>query len=109
MGWREYIAFDLYLSLIGDEKPIRLFNKNILMTERAFYEIVYSQEPLSDSDEAAQKAPDGSVSPYFPASQHLNCPVTLRKAELLSKYYGDVLNICTSHVITTDYTLLPIE
>lgn len=24
-------------------------------------------------------------------------------------YYGDVLNICTSHVITTDYTLLPIE
>ena len=43
MGWREYIAFDLDLSLIGDEKPIRLFNKNILMTERAFYEIVYSQ------------------------------------------------------------------
>lgn len=109
MGWREYIAFDLDLSLIGDEKPIRLFNKNILMTDRAFYEIVYSQEPLSDSDEAAQKAPDGSVSPYFPASQHLNCPVTLRKAELLSKYYGDVLNICTSHVITTDYTLLPVE
>jgi hypothetical protein len=28
MGWREYIAFDLDLSAIGDETPVRLFNNN---------------------------------------------------------------------------------
>lgn len=109
MGWREYIAFDLDLSEIGSETPIRLFNSNILMTNCAFYEIVYASEPLSDNDEKAQLAPDGSVSPYYPAYSHLNCNLKLRELQLLTNYYSDVRNICTSHVITDDYTLLPIE
>lgn len=108
MGWREYIAYDLDLSAIGNETPIRLFNTNILMTNCAFYEIVYASERMDEKDAAAQLAPDGSVSPYFPAAQHLNCNLTLRKITLLSNYYADVRNICTSHVITADYTLLPI-
>lgn len=109
MGWREYIAYDLDLSAIGTETPIKLFNTNILMTNCAFYEIVYASEPLDDNDKNAQTAPDGSVSPYYPAAQHLNCSLTLRKITLLTNYYKDVRNICTSHVITDDYTLLPIS
>lgn len=109
MGWREYIAYDLDLSAIGTETPIRLFNTNILMTNCAFYEIVYASEPLDDNDKNAQTAPDGSVSPYYPAAPHLNCNLTLRKITLLTNYYKDVRNICTSHVITDDYTLLPIS
>ena len=109
MGWREYIAYDLDLSAIGSETPIKLFNTNILMTNCAFYEIVYASEPLDDNDKNAQTAPDGSVSPYYPAAQHLNCNLTLRKITLLTNYYQDVRNICTSHVITDDYTLLPIS
>ena len=108
MGWREYIAFDLDLSAIGDETPVRLFNKNILMTNCAFYEIVYASKPLDEKDNEAQLAPDGSVSPYYPAAAHLNCNLTLRKITLLSNYYSDVRNISTSHVITADYTMLPI-
>lgn len=108
MGWREYIAFDLDLSVIGGETPVRLFNKNILMTNCAFYEIVYASKPLDDKDEEAQLAPDGSVSSYYPAAAHLNCNLTLRKITLLSNYYSDVRNISTSHVITDDYTMLPI-
>ena len=109
MGWREYIAYDLDLSAIGTETPIKLFNTNILMTNCAFYEIVYASEPLDDNDKNAQTAPDGSVSPYYPAAPHLNCSLTLRKITLLTNYYKDVRNICTSHVITDDYTLLPIS
>lgn len=71
--------------------------------------IVLASEPLEDVDEKAQLAPDGSVSPYYPAYNHLNCNLKLRKLELLSTYYKDVRNICTSHVITADYTLLPIS
>lgn len=67
-----------------------------------------ASEPLDDSDTKAQLAPDGSVSPYYPAAQHLNCNVKLRKLDLLTAFYGDVRNISTSHVITEDYTMLPI-
>lgn len=108
MDRREYIAFDLELSELAGEAPIRLFNRNILMTNCAFYEIVYASEPLDDSNTKAQSAPDGSVSPYYPAAQHLNCNVKLRKLDLLTAFYGDVRNISTSHVITEDYTMLPI-
>lgn len=109
MGWREYIAFDLDLSAIGSEKPVRLFNKNILMTTSAFYEIVYAAEPLDDGDAQAQLAPDGSTSPYYPAAEHPNCKLTLRRIDLLSTYYSDVRNISTGYVITADYTMLPIQ
>lgn len=108
MGWREYIAFDLDVSAIGSETPVRLFNQNILMTNCAFYEIVYASEPLDDKKEETQLASDGSVSPYYPAAQHLNCNLKLRKLELLTTYYANVRNISTSYVITEDYTLLPI-
>lgn len=109
MGRRQYIAFELDVSAMGDEKPIRLFNKNILMTDSAFYEIVYLSKWLDDKDAKAQLAPDGTVSPYYPAAQHLNCNLGLRKISLLTQYYDDVLNITTSHVITKDKTLLPIK
>lgn len=56
MDRREYIAFDLELSELAGETPIRLFNRNILMTNCAFYEIVYASEPLDDSDAKAQLA-----------------------------------------------------
>ena len=99
MDRREYIAFDLDLSELVGEAPIRLFNRNILMTNCAFYEIVYASEPLDDGDTKAQ---------FAPATQHLNCDLKLRKIDLLTAFYGDVRNISTSHVITVDYTMLPI-
>ena len=109
MGRRQYIAFELDISAAGGEKPVRLFNENILMTDNAFYEIVCLSELLDDNDIKAQLAPDGTVSPYYPAAQHLNCNLGLRKISLLTQYYDDVLNITTSHVITKDKPLLPIK
>ncbi len=109
MGWREYIAFDLDLSAIGGETPIRLFNCNILMTDRAFYELYYTSAPLDNSDAAAQLAPDGSVSPYFPSATHPNCPIALRKITLLTDFYTDVRCLSAGFVITDDYTVLPIQ
>lgn len=109
MGRRQHIAFELDISAAGGEKPLRLFNENILMTDNAFYEIVYLSELLDDNDIKAQLSPDGTVSPYYPAAQHLNCNLGLRKISLLTQYYDDVLNITTSHVITKDKTLLPIK
>ena len=109
MDRKNYIAFDLDLSAIGSETPVRLYNCNILMTNSAFYEIVYVSEPLDDSDEAAQLAPDGTVSPYYPAAQHLNCNLGLRKINLLTNYYSDVRNISTGYVITEDFTMLPVK
>lgn len=109
MGWREYIAFDLDLSAIGGETPIRLFNCNILMTDQAFYELYYDSAPLDNSDAAAQLAPDGSASPYFPSATHPNCPIALRKITLLTDFYSDVRCISAGFVITDDYTVLPIQ
>ena len=109
MGWREYIAFDLDLSAIGGETPIRLFNCNILTTDRAFYELYYASEPLDDSDAEAQLAPDGSVSPYFPSATHPNCPMALRRITLLTDFYTDIRCISAGSVITDDYTILPIK
>lgn len=108
MGLRQYIAVPLDTSEMGKESPIRLFNNNIIMTNRAFYEIVYATKPLDENDEKAQFAPDGSVSPYYPASAHLNCNLKVRKIDLLSLYYNDVRNISTGYVITNDYTLIHI-
>lgn len=109
MGTREYIAFDLDLSPLGGETPVRLFNQNILMTNCAFYEIIYKSQPTDEKDSAAQLAPDGTVSPYYPAAAHKNCELTLRKITLLSRFYEDVRNISTSHVITDDFTMLPLS
>lgn len=109
MGWREYIAFDLDLSAIGGEHPIRLFNCNILMTDRSFYELYYASKPLNNSDAEAQLAPDGSVSPYFPSATHPNCPMALRKITMLSDFYSDVRCISSGYIITNDYTILPIK
>ena len=80
MGWREYIAFDLDLSPIGNEKPLRLFNTNILMTDSAFYEIVYASQPSDDNDKETQLAPDGSVSPYYPGSSQLQSNLAENRA-----------------------------
>jgi len=98
----------LDLSAIGNETPARLYNKNILMTNCAFYEIVYASKPLNENNNEAQLAPDGSVSPYYPTATHPNCNLTLRKITLLNNYYSDVRNISTGYVITCDYTMLPI-
>lgn len=108
MGLRQYIAVTLDTSEMGKESPIRLFNNNIIMTNCAFYEIVYATKPLNENDEKTQLAPDGSVSPYYPAYDHLNCNARVRKIDLLTTYYSDIRNISTSHVITDDYTLIPI-
>lgn len=83
MGKREYLAFDLEI----EGYPIRIFNSNILMTNCAYYEILYADEPI------------------FPDT----CNLVLKEIGILSTFYRDVRNIVGDYVICDDYTLLPLK
>ena len=83
MGKREYLAFDLEI----EGYPIRIFNSNILMTNCAYYEIIYANEP------------------NFPDT----CNLVLKEIGILSTFYRDVRNIVGDYVICDDYSLLPLK
>lgn len=106
--WREFIGYDIDTSAMGNETPIRLFNSNIVMTNRAFYEIIYARKPVLRPDRDTYKNQDGSYAQYLPCYGSMH-HMKLRKIELLSNYYEDVRNICSASVITKDYKILPIE
>lgn len=72
MDWREYIAFDLELSELVGEAPIRLLNRNILMTNCAFYEIVYARSLWTTADTKARLSLTARCLPIT-RSAHLNC------------------------------------
>ncbi len=93
---------------MGNETPIRLFNSNIVMTNCAFYEIIYARKPVLTPDKDTYKNQDGSYAQYLPCYGSMH-HMKLRKIELLSNYYEDVRNICSASVITKDYKILPIE
>lgn len=106
--WREFIGYDIDTSAMGNETPIRLFNSNIVMTNCAFYEIIYARKPVLTPDKDTYKNQDGSYAQYLPCYGSMH-HMKLRKIELLSNYYEDVRNICSASVITKDYKILPIE
>ncbi len=106
--WREYIGYDIDTSAMGNETPIRLFNSNIVMTNCAFYEIIYAKRPVLTRDKDTYKNQDGSCAQYLPCYGSMY-HMKLRKIELLSNYYDDVRNICSTSVITKDYKILPIK
>lgn len=64
--------------------PISIYNTNILKTNCAFYEVVYTDF-------------QGSL------------PYSLRKIDILSNFYEDVRFITNDYVVTEDYTMLPIK
>ena len=72
MDRREYIAFDLELSELAGEAPIRLFNRNILMTNCAFLRSCMPRSLWTTATQSALFAPDGSVSPYYPAADSIS-------------------------------------
>ena len=64
--------------------PIGIYNTNILKTNCAFYEVVYTD--FRDNP------------PYY-----------LREIDILSNFYEDVRFITNDYVIAEDYTMLPIR
>lgn len=91
-----------------NEKIITMFNGNILVTDQAFYKIVYDDVPDSLTD-YSQKVTnsDGTAAEYLPKFGGGD-RYRLEKIELLTKYYDEVATITQSYVITKDYKILPI-
>ncbi len=95
--------------LDNDEKIITIYNENILVTDKGFYQIVYADIPnaLLTQDEQCLNS-DGTVSKYLPKYNGGN-KYRLERLELLSKYYDDVLTFTYRYVITKDYTMIPLS
>lgn len=81
--------------LEGDEKIIRIYNCNIIMTDRAYYEVFDFSDLGTTNDNVNNK----NYSPDY----------RLKKIEFLDEYYDEVLTISQTHLITKDYTMLPLS
>ena len=92
-----------------DEKVLKVLSGNIVVTDRAFYKVVYADIPenLTDSTARATNS-DGTLADYLPKFGGGD-RYRLVKAELLSKYYDEILTITQNFVITKDGTLLPLN
>ncbi len=104
-----FIIWDVNCSEFkNDEKIITVFNGNILVTDKGFYKIVYDDVPdnLKSNTEKTTDS-DGTFADYLPKFGGGN-RYALKKIELLSKYYGDVLTVTQTSVITKDYKILPL-
>ncbi|MDO4378668.1 MAG: hypothetical protein Q4C64_05905 [Erysipelotrichia bacterium] len=95
--------------LVSEEKIITIYNENILVTDKGFYQIVYADIPdmLLTQDEQCINS-DGTVSKYLPKYNGGN-KYRLEKLELLSKYYDDILTFTYRYVITKDYTMISLS
>lgn len=103
------IIWEVNCSAMSDnEKIITLFNGNILVTDQAFYKIVYDDVPdnLMDYSQKVTNS-DGTAAEYLPKFGGGD-RYRLEKIELLTKYYDEVATITQSCVITKDYKILPI-
>lgn len=92
-----------------DEKVLKVLSGNIVVTDRAFYKVVYDDIPenLIDSTARATNS-DGTLADYLPKFGGGD-RYRLVKAELLSKYYDEILTITQNFVVTKDGTLLPLN
>lgn len=90
------------------EKIVTLFNGNILVTDKAFYKIVYDDVPdnLTDYSQKITNS-DGSTAEYLPRFGGGD-KYRLVKIDLLTKYYDEVLSITPSYAITKDFKALPL-
>ena len=95
-------------ALTEGEKIITLFNGNILVTDKAFYKLVYDAVPDSltkYTDKITDS--DGTQADYLPKFGGGD-RYRLERIELLTKYYNEVATVTQSAVITKDNIILPL-
>lgn len=95
-------------ALAEGEKIITLFNGNILVTDKAFYKLVYDAVPdnlAKHTDKITNS--DGTQADYLPKFGGGD-RYRLEKIELLTKYYNEIATVTQSAVITKDNKILPL-
>ena len=106
---RGVIIWEANCAAMSDgEKIITLFNGNILVTDKAFYKLVYDAVP-DDSTDYADKITnsDGSAADHLPKFGGGN-RYRLKKIEKLTAHYGEIATITHSAAITYDNKILPL-
>lgn len=90
------------------EKIITLFNGNILVTDKAFYKLVYNAIPDNSADYTDKTTNnDGTAADYLPKFGGGN-RYRLKKIEKLTAYYDEIATITHSAAITYDNKILPL-
>ena len=106
---RGVIIWEANCSAMSDgEKIITLFNGNILVTDKAFYKLVYDAVPDNSADYTDKTTnSDGTAADYLPKFGGGN-RYRLKKIEKLTAYYNEIATITHSAVITYDNKILPL-
>ena len=106
---RGVIIWEANCSAMSDgEKIITLFNGNILVTDKAFYKLVYDAVPDNSADYTDKTTnSDGTAADYLPKFGGGN-RYRLKKIEKLTAYYNEIATITHSAVITKDNKILPL-
>lgn len=106
---RGVIIWEANCAAMSDgEKIITLFNGNILVTDKAFYKLVYDAVPDNSTDYADKITnSDGSAADHLPKFGGGN-RYRLKKIEKLTAHYGEIATITHSAAITYDNKILPL-
>ena len=106
---RGVIIWEANCSAMSDgEKIITLFNGNILVTDKAFYKLVYDAIPDNSADYTDKTTNnDGTAADYLPKFGGGN-RYRLKKIEKLTAYYDEIATITHSAAITYDNKILPL-
>ena len=106
---RGVIIWEANCSAMSDgEKIITLFNGNILVTDKAFYKLVYDAIPDNSADYTDKITnSDGTAAEHLPKFGGGN-RYRLKKIEKLTAYYDEIATITHSAAITYDNKILPL-
>ena len=106
---RGVIIWEANCSAMSDgEKIITLFNGNILVTDKAFYKLVYDAIPDNSADYTDKITnSDGTEAEHLPKFGGGN-RYRLKKIEKLTAYYDEIATITHSAAITHDNKILPL-
>ena len=106
---RGVIIWEANCSEMSDgEKIITLFNGNILVTDKAFYKLVYDAIPDNSADYTDKITnSDGTAAEHLPKFGGGN-RYRLKKIEKLTAYYDEIATITHSAAITYDNKILPL-
>ena len=106
---RGVIIWEANCAAMSDgEKIITLFNGNILVTDKAFYKLVYDAVPDDNTDYADKITnSDGNAADHLPKFGGGN-RYRLKKIEKLTAHYGEIATITHSAAITYDNKILPL-
>ena len=106
---RGVIIWEANCSAMSDgENIITLFNGNILVTDKAFYKLVYDAIPDNSVDYTDKITnSDGTEAEHLPKFGGGN-RYRLKKIEKLTAYYDEIATITHSAAITHDNKILPL-